>query len=64
MPKENEMKGIQYYDKDYGKWKWCPGYIGLSDEEAKQKIKMLRRWAREDESSIKYRTNTGEIVPV
>jgi hypothetical protein len=57
------MKGIQVYDREQNEWVWCTGYIAMDDNTAKSSIKMLRQWAREDESGERYRLREGEIVP-
>jgi len=58
-----KMKGIQVWNEELGQWEWCQGYVAMKDADAKDKIKMLRAWAKADKSSAKYRIRSGEIVP-
>jgi hypothetical protein len=58
------MKGIQVFDENTKRWIWCKGYVGLTDAEAKAKLKMLCAWAKEDDSSARYRIREGRIDPV
>jgi hypothetical protein len=56
------MKAIQ---KNQGEgWQMMGvAYAGLTAEDAKETLKQLRGWAKDDKSSVKYRAINVVLVP-
>jgi hypothetical protein len=58
------MYQIMEYDKDNDRWvPVSASYSGLTKAQANQAIKTLRRYAREDNSGMKYKMREVVIVP-